>query len=210
MATYLNAYKGVRRIYYAEIVNIISAFLIVITAILGLVSQTDTVLFVSGIIALIAIILLIFAFVMQMLGLEQAGKDQEAFKIAFWVVVTGIVLGIVASILQAMDNEAIELLGDVASALTSLISILVVMFIITGISALVSDPYFASKGKSICITMAIVYAITFTLNILSSLCTNEDDTIRIVFGALGLVAAIVDLIVYINIFLYYKKALTLL
>ncbi len=210
MATYVNAYKGVKKIYYSEVLAILGAICTVVVAILGLLTPTETIALVAGAFGIAAVVVLILGFFLQLLGLEQAGKDHSSFKTAFWVVVFGIVMGIVSGVLQALDDKSYALIGDMMSSVTSLTNILVVMFTITGISALVSDQKFAAQGKRICLTMAIVYAITFTISILTSVCDNAGDTIKIVFGVLALLAAIVDLVIYINIFFYYRKSLKLL
>ncbi len=210
MANHVNAYKGVKKIYHAEIVSILAAICMVVVAILELISPTETIILVIGGFAIATVAMYVIAFILQMLGLEQAGKDHSSFKTAFWIVVLGIVLGIAAGVMQALDDKAYALVGEMMTSVTSLINILVIMFIITGISSLVTDEKFASKGKKICLTMAVVYAITFTISILTTVCENAGDTVKIVFGILALLAALVDLIIYINIFFYYKKALTLL
>ena len=206
MATYVNAYKGVKKIYYSEVLAILGAICTVVVAILGLLTPTETIALVAGVFGIAAVVALILGFFLQLIGLEQAGKDHSSFRTAFWVVVFGIVMGIVSGVLQALDDRSYALIGDMMSSVTSLANILVVMFTITGISALVSDQKFAAKGKRICLTMAIVYAITFTISILTSVCDNAGDTVKIVFGVLALLAAIVDLVIYINIFLYYRKS----
>ena len=210
MAAFVNAYNGVKKIYHAEVLTIVAAFFMIIAAILGLVQPTDTILTITGAVTIVSAIAFVIAFFIQMSGLNQAGKDHQAFKTAFWIVIIAIVLGIAGGVLESLKNNTLKLAGELISTFTSLSSIFVIVFTISGISALSPDKEFAAKGNKISWAILILYAVSFIISVVVAIFTDVSDTVVIVFGVLALIASLIDFIIYINIFFYYKKAVQVL
>ena len=99
-----NALQGVKKIYKAEILSLIAAACIIIAGLLAIVAAAGEslgVVVIAGIFGVASAVLLIIAFIMNIVGVKRASLDEPAFKTAFYVLIIGIIAGIVMGAFQS-------------------------------------------------------------------------------------------------------------
>ena len=113
--TFPNGYQGVKKLFTAEILQLICAGCLILTGIAFLIGAGAAAagsgsgaltLDVFGMIFLIATIVLpLIAYIISLVGLHQAAKDDENFRIAFIFAIIGLVLTVVAGIVNAITGN---------------------------------------------------------------------------------------------------------
>lgn len=141
---YPNAAKGIRKIYIAEILGILAAVLAIVMVFMVAANNIDT--SISGeeaaqaleaakiagpIVALGVIMMLIMlvSYILNLIGISNAAKDDEGFKRALWVLLASMAFGIVAAILQNSNPRVANWL-EVPSTLFELV---VTIYVLEGI-----------------------------------------------------------------------------
>ena len=105
---YPNAYKGVKKIYNAEMLILLAS---IAANVAGMVldnaekkgsAPTGTLVTVLAVLGFGAIILLIVGGIMTLVGLNNASKDEDYFKKGFSAAIVSLVVTVVASILPQL------------------------------------------------------------------------------------------------------------
>ena len=129
-----NAYKGVSRIYLAEILSLVAAILGIVSAIVVAAGSggTGAGLAIGGSFFLaVTTVLILAGFIINIIGVSNASHDEPAFKTALLFIVLGILCSIVGSIFAG--NPVIYSIALIVSRISE---ILVFWFCINGISNL--------------------------------------------------------------------------
>ena len=100
-----NASAGVKKLYTSEILSLIALIFALITAIAGFFTigvidagvdgAVNAGLGVTGVFTILTAILSLIAFILSLVGLSRAGKDEPAFKYALYATFIGIVVSVV-------------------------------------------------------------------------------------------------------------------
>jgi uncharacterized protein with PQ loop repeat len=207
-----NAAAGVKKIFTAEILSLIAGFATVLASIGGLLavaaataadSDSDAAaaagLAGAGVFAIFGIaaaILLVIAFILQLVGINKAKADEPAFKTALIFIFVGIAATLVGGFI---NNDTVKTIFDIISSVASLC---VTLYIIQGIKNLadrLNDGAVSAKGNKIFMLIAIMYAIKLLASIIALFAPT-------VAGILGLVAAIVGIVQYIIFLTYLSQA----
>ena len=147
---YPNAAKGLNKIYIAEILSIIAAVLTIVVVILVGANHVDT--SISGeeavqvlqaanigtpvvILGIFMILLMLVGYIMNLIGIINASKDEGAFKQALWMLLASMVFGIVASALENSNAQVANWL-KVPSTLFDLV---VTLYVLEGIANLAGN-----------------------------------------------------------------------
>lgn len=147
---YPHAAKGINKIYIAEILSIIGAVLAVVLAVLIAVNHIDTsaggdeaaralesanigVPFV--VYGIIMLLLMLAAYILHLVGVGTAMRDEENFRRAFWVLLASTAFGLLAAILGSSNPQVSNWL-KVPSTLFELVA---TIFVLEGISNLAED-----------------------------------------------------------------------
>ena len=211
------AYKGVKKIFLAEILMVFVALCAIASAIIAaavpnpnevVVGALAAVLGVSGIIALVALIF-------QLIGLGQAGKDSGYMRFAFWVIILSIILTITTTILGVFikDNPVVTSVSNVLDTVSKVISAVVLVFVIFGISVLadqLNDERMVNKGRLLINLIIILFIITIGLNIVASFIRNPADWWTTFVAVFAIIAAVLELVIYILYLLYLASATKML
>ena len=204
-----NALEGVKKIYKAEILDLISAVLVLLAGILALVglgAGSGGAVLGGGFVAIAAAVLGIIAFILNLIGLNKAKLDEAGFKNALTVVI----VGIVASILLGATKEGTFLngLGDVVSEICKF---LVTFFVCTGVYNLaqkLNDSAMSEKAlktrKMVMATWIVGIALSLVGNIIETV--GNSSGLTTVAGVLGLVSAIAQIVSYIMYLGMLKRA----
>ncbi len=212
---YPDAYSGIKKLFTAEILDLIVAVLgiiaggILITNVKNAadISSADAgAVLGAGALGLIAGIVGIVSFILQLVGLSQAGKDEKNFKNALLAALAGIVISILAS---AFAKNAF--LTGLFGMLRTVCNLLITLMVINGIINLarkLGNEDIERKGGNILRILVLVYVITAVIELLSGIFGK--NAVRPITGVLSVVAgifAVLATIFYISLLSKARKML---
>ncbi len=200
---YSNAKSGIRKLYKAELMELISVVLVVIGSVIAIVPFVGTL--VGGLIVVIAAIIAMISAILGLLALNKAGKDEAAFATAFKIIIIQLILTFVVGIFTAIFKNN-PLLGSITELIKQIVDIVVTYFVLTGLRRI-----FDSLGKS---EMAAksdkvwkIYALSI---ILSSVCGCLGDSklgaIKVLAVILSLVSLVASIVAYFKYLGFLKKS----
>ncbi len=192
-----NAYEGVKKIYKAEILAIIAAICLVIVGILALVvAASESAGAAVGVLifGLAAAVLAIIAFIMNIVGVGRASKDEPAFKTALYA----LIIGIIASIVLGAFQSSNALISGLGSTVSKVMEFLASYYICTGIINLadkLNDAAVSEKGKKVRTMLIVVWIISAVVGLISGIVNS--GAVSVIGGILAIIAAILAIIAYI-------------
>ena len=213
-----NAFEGVKKLFLSEIFHLIGTGLLLIAAfsaigtyaVASTVTNTNEItdaqaagVLVGGaglaIFGFIGLAFAVVAFILQIIGLVKAKKDESAFNISFIFVFVGLGCSILSSFIPGVFGSILGALGQVAS-------LIITVFVIQGIMNLaqkLGDDAVEKKGKTILICMIAVYVIAFIASLISAITKGAGNNVA---GILAIIAYIIDLVAYIIFLVYLAQA----
>ena len=144
---YPNAAKGIRKIWIAEILGIVAAVLAIVLVFMVAANNIDTSISgeeavqafeaakITGPVVALGIcmsLIMVVSYILNLIGISNAAKDEEGFKRALWVLLASMAFGIVAAILQN-SNPRVSNWLEVPSTLFELV---VTIYVLEGIGNL--------------------------------------------------------------------------
>ncbi len=176
-----NAFSGVKKLFAAEILQIIgvvamgfaTVFAVLFSVSVGTDNSVTGIGSLFGLSILLSggIIVFIIAAILELAGLVKAGRDEESFKYALYMIVIGLIAVIIGSCFQT-SNTTIYNICDNVNRIADLVS---TIFIIQGVMNLavnLGDDEMVAKGSSILKVIIGIYAFaiigSITYAILSS------------------------------------------
>ena len=205
------AHAGVKKLFIAELLQILSGILAVTSAIFIATTWSPLVI-AGGTVAITAAGVAVAAFIIQMIGLHQGGKDADQFMIAFWIIIIAIVLNILVPIL----NQFVPGIGVVTSVLeaiaraSAVIALLYTIFGIVNLADQLGDGVMVGRGRRLTMYVVILYAISIFLNLFPSFFKDPGNILAIIFSVFGIIAAVAEVVVYVLTVLYYASAVRML
>ncbi len=107
-----NGYKGVKKLFASEILNIVTTLLLFVTAVLSIInskkSSDDRFIAAVFILLLIAGIVAILSFLLQIIGINQSRKDGRYFGSALIFLFAGIPADVVASLTEGTFSNILR------------------------------------------------------------------------------------------------------
>ena len=213
---YPNAYKGVKKLFVVELLAVVAAILAVVASALSAIGLTNTALVATaGSLALSSTIVLIVVFILQLVGLHQAGKDEKLISYAFCVAVLSILVSVVGSILASFKSVAIlVIIGNVCQALANASGIVIAWFTLKGIAALagrLGDSAMKKRGETLAFYVIFFVLLSLVFEVLDAVLKGvELKWLMVTIAILAIIASIAELVVYVVTFLYYGKAVKML
>ena len=211
-----NAAKGVRKIFNAEIISLIAAVVGGVGLILSLIGASSgtgesvgtTLLAVSGALLIVSGIALLVAGIINIVGFIQAAKDEEGIKRAVLCTVFSALFTFVAAF---FENQTGFLggLGTVLSSISTVLNMLVALFMIGGLmnlSAKCNRPDMVKRGHDILTTIIVSYIITFALSLLIRFGAYTSSIGAGVINWLSGLSALFEVFIYILELFYLAKA----
>ena len=209
-----NAFSGVKKIFAAEILQIIGilamgfAAIFVVFAGVGVEADNALVglgsLFGAGAFSFGGIIVLLLAAIFEIVGLSKAGKDEKFFKYALYMVILGVVASVVGSFFQS-SNTTIYSVCDSVNRLCDLISTVLIVQGIMNLANALGNAEMVAKGAVIFKAITFVYVLaiigTISYGILASFVFLR--IISIVCLCFSLVLSFVSYILFLS---YLAKA----
>lgn len=211
-----NAHNGVKKIFTAEILSLIGTIALVVAAILALtaggmistgaadqaVGETTGIVAGAGLFGLVGSILMIVAFILNLVGIVSAKKDEGSFSTAL----TFVIVGIAASILAGLFTKN-AMISDLTQIITDFAEMMVAYYVVQGIANLavrLNDSAMAERGNKVRTYLMIAYCLPILVNFISMLFSMKEK--NIVAEVLGLAALILSLVVYFIYLGYLSKA----
>ena len=203
-----NAYAGVKKIFTSEVLSIIAAICLLVALILGIVAAGSganalinesgsaanaTLGSLIGAVVLIAAfgVLTIIAYILQIVGISKAAKDEPAFKTALIFVIIGAACAVAYAFTK--NNSDAAIVASISSTLQRVSNLGVSVYIIQGIRNLadrLNNGAISAKGGTIFKLILVFYGIIIIANIVAIFSVT-------IAAILGIVSAVLDLIVYI-------------
>ena len=209
-----NAAKGVKKIYTAEILDLLSNLFLLITAILAIVTAASASAESAGgaiagglgfvLFGIAALVLGVIAFFMSISGINAAKLDEPLFKNALIALIIGIVLQVVSGSSLLPDGLVKELCGSLGYACDMLVTI----YIVQGIGALaekLANQELVAKCKSLVKLLETVWIVAVVLKAVGGVLAKVGTASEIVIAVIGAAAVVVSIVAYIIFLGLLKK-----
>lgn len=212
-----HAYAAVKKLFLAELISIAVAVLSLTAAILAAVGiENESALLTAGTLGLVSLIAMIVVFVFQLVALIQGKKESEHFGIALWLTLIAIIVSVVSTVLQSIDaTKGLGTLFSVLDAVVNVANVLVILMILFGISNIadkLGNKEMSEKGSRLATYIVILYVVSIGLSLVAGI-FNKDGIGQgwaIAFAIFGIVAAIIVILIYVNVVIYYYRAIKML
>lgn len=209
-----NAASGVKKIFTAEILALISEILLIIAGFMVVVALAATntngneslalgTLAGFAIFGFGATVIAIIAFILKIVGISQASKDENSFKTAIICLIIGIVGSLVYSIFQTSSPTV----ASIGNLIYQLMNLFVTIFVISGIIKLadqLNDGVVSAKGSTLLKLITVIYALTIIANIIVLILGGY--AVSIVAAIIYLIALILTVVQYIMYLVYLANA----
>ena len=211
-----NAYKGVKKLFIAEVVGIVACLLIVVSSILFAAGIKNTaVLARSAGVALAGSIALVVVFIISLVGLYQGGQDNDSIKCAFYLTLAALLLSLLAAVFSAITKvEALVVAAKYINIAVDLATVIALEYTLFGISALakqLGNDKMASLGKTLAWSVFALFALSIVLGLFGNIISNNtQEWVGTVVAVTSIVAGVLELIVYIAVVVYYGKSTKML
>nr|WP_316624292.1 hypothetical protein [uncultured Ruminococcus sp.] len=209
-----NAASGVKKIFTAEILALISEILLIIAGFMVVVALAATntngneslalgTLAGFAIFGFGATVIAVIAFILKIVGISQASKDENSFKTAIICLIIGIVGSLVYSIFQTSSPTV----ASIGNLIYQLMNLFVTIFVISGIIKLadqLNDGVVSAKGSTLLKLITVIYALTIIANIIVLILGGY--AVSIVAAIIYLIALILTVVQYIMYLVYLANA----
>ena len=214
-----NAAKGVKNIFTAQILMLIGAICEIIGFIIlvgGLMAADATKGSNAGVAALLGgsmgsmlllaaySILSLIAFIMQIVGIVNAKKDEESFKSALICLIIGIVATIIGGLFMRLSRVVFALFMSVGS----LMGAFVIIFIISGCIKLADQLNrgdVSTKGSNILKMIVVIAGLSVILSIISSF-MMANVAIMVTAMILAVVSVVLSIVQYIMFLTFLSQS----
>lgn len=215
--TFPNAFHGVKKLFTSEILNLIGGLCALLAAVFAVIATNSAnagsgagtaaggigaVIFLAA-----AGVLPIIGYIMKLVGLNQAGKDEARFKQAFIVSLIALILTAVSAILAA-TNAGGGVVDNIIKIFVEIANIAIVILVISGVQNLAvrcSNEGMLSFGSKIKIMIIIIYVLALIANLVIVIFGTSTGA-AVTAGTFGIIAAILDIVAYIIFLVYLGKA----
>ena len=219
--TFSNAYHGVKKVFTAELLKLFGGVCLLIAAVLGALAVgaaadgAATGAGVSGIGSIVFIaagfVLPIIGYIMNLVGLHQAGKDEDGFKTAFTISIFALIIAVVAGILTAF-NVGNGIADNIATIVQRICEIFIFVLVVGGVANL-ADRLGKTQMIGKASTVLTIFIVCWVINILASLVDvifGVNDTTTTITSIAGIVVAVFSIIGYIVYLVFLGKAKNML
>ena len=213
-----NAANGVKKLFTAEILQIIAAVALAAAAIMGLVTLANaanenagaTLGFGAGtlVFSIGGAVVSLIAFILTIVGLVKASKDDDGFKTALAFIILAVVATIVGSCFQSSNT----FIYNICTTLTKIADLCVTCHVILGIINLadqIGDDAVAEKGRTLFKVIIAVYVIAIigVASYTFVLINPALAVIAYVIVCISMVVSIVSYFLYLSLLAKAKKML---
>ena len=222
--TYPNAHAGVKKLFTAEILSLIAAFCTIMAVVFvyfmtksvdstgQITSEGAAVTSFGGaaIFSMGASVLAIIAFIFRIIGIKKASADEDGFKVAFYLVLAGIVLALINAVIGSFVKSSV--VTGIFSVLGDVIDLAITIYVIQGIRNLaykLNNEDMDNKGKNIFKIILAVYILIIIAQIITLIAGGTSAGI-VIAGVFGIVAGVLTIVQYVLYLGYLNKAKAML
>lgn len=216
-----NSLAGVKKIFIAEVLSLISVFASVMTVVFayflsktvdanGQVTSDGAATAGFGGVAIFGLamtVLAIIAIIFSIQGTRKGSLEEPAFKMAFYAIIASLIITVVEGIITSfVDNTTI---ANIFSIVGDIVSIMITVFIIQAIINLagkLGDTAMQAKGNNIYKIIIGVYVLQIIAKIVTMITGSSSKTGKTISGILLIVAAVLDILQYVLYLIYLNKA----
>ncbi|MBQ3418125.1 MAG: hypothetical protein IJH32_09890 [Ruminococcus sp.] len=213
-----NAYKGVKRIFSAEILSLIYAVTLGCGLIFGLATSiaaaesSEGIFVIFGTLSLVLMIgggvIGIIAFILKIVGISNAAKDEPAFSTALAFIFISIVLLCTNVVFQTVS----PLVADISNTVVKCCELACTLFIIQGVINLANrcnNADMVRKGNNIFKVILAIYTLIIIAHIMVAIFRANPVTasIALILMITAMVLAIVQYLMFLSFLAKAKKML---
>ena len=211
-----HAHSGVKKLFICELIGIIATTLAVVGAILAAIGlKKNALLLTGGSLLLASGIALVVVFILQLVGLHQAGKDELQIKYAFCLVIIGVVLSLIASILSALSSHPVLVtIGKYFAIAVDVATVIALEYTLSGIATLagkLGNEKMRKMGEGLALAVLILFIVSIVLSLYATILNaNVKDWVKITVSVASVLAALAELVVSLLTLVYYGKSTKML
>ena len=199
---YTNSQKGIQKIFIGEILTLASVLISVIATILMFItgrSLTAAAGMSSGGLFFLSTALALAAFILTILGISSASKDENNFKNAL----AALFVGIIANIAQSAVSGKGALVAGLFVVVETFCQFLVTYYIVSGtlnLARSIHDREVQALGLDTLKLILLFYAVILVLNIISvALSAGTLSAAGVITSLLAMIASLAVGIVYLRL-----------
>ncbi|MBR5339701.1 MAG: hypothetical protein IK150_06400 [Lachnospiraceae bacterium] len=220
--TFPNAHNGLKKVLTAEILSVVSGFLLLLTGTFTAVAAAlaeksavtdDT----EAVLALISLGLLIafsavgiLSIILKIVGLKKAGNDEAVFRNALIAALVSLALSVFEMTLNALSRQSVARIFTTA---ISVCDIFVVIFVIQGIQNLsekLDNEKMVKAGQVLMILIAVAYGFKALTMLFPVFFWNETDFLSKVTSSCEIMSALASMVGGILYVVYLIRAIRML
>ena len=214
-----NAANGVKKIFTAEILSLISGicmFVMIVLLVVALAaakavsggadgaaagavaSGAGTLVFGIG-----SGVLAIIAFILNIVGITKASKDEESFKMALYALIGGIILSVIGSAFTNVNGYV----SSIMQALQVVADLLVLLYVIQGVRYLalkLNRPDIDQKGQNLFKIIFCVLVLQFIARMVVVIFGGQAASVTA--AVIALIAVVLSFVQYILYLAFLAKA----
>lgn len=197
---FMNAYEGLKTLKLAEILNVISIGIALLMSLMlvlksGSMENIDVSSqeigngFVIVLAGIVAFVLAISSFILQISGINKAKTDDESFDTALMFIIGGIVVAVIGGLASGWFESLMSVVSKV-------LSLCITLYIIKGIRSVANriEKTDTDKKGGIIFTVIIVLSVTaVVLGIVNVFAPSISNIITLIIGGLNIARSIVFL-----------------
>ncbi|MDO4859987.1 MAG: hypothetical protein Q4A48_03070 [Bacillota bacterium] len=195
--TYMEAYYGVKKVFIAEVLAAISALAGIAAAVIEAnagqgTGKAATVLASFGGILLV---LTVISYILSLVGLHQAAKDEPFFKTAFTISVLGLLCSLAGGVLSAIGYESAQSIAEFANQILQIMIIIYVIYGIISLAGKLKDRKLEQNGKRLVMLVTVLLFISIIISLMADMFSKKAG--EMVVGAVGIVSALLLFVSYV-------------
>ena len=204
---YPNARLGIKILYHEAIASMIFALVSLIEIVCAIFDTAEIIDKIVHVLVILALILSLVDTILKVFGILKAALDEPIFYKAFYVIAFCALFEILGTFLDIIYKKE-ELLIYIMATLADISSAFVIVSVIGGISVIfrkanVVNP--TANYKKMCICIIAVSALAILLDLFPLIIPTENQTLKIIFSAFGIISATIEVLIYLNFQLYLKR-----
>lgn len=201
-----NAASGLNLMFVGQLLAILGVVFALITAILvggkAVDDLSEGVVAIIGITGFLVGVAAIVGFILMLVGLGKAGKDQGGFKLAFWLTIGSLIAQVVATIITLFA----PLITTIITIAVAVIEIIVTYLVITTASNLLETKGkkdVAAFGRTVWLIYAICLIASIVLSIVSAFVPLPAGAIAMI---ISLALNILEIVGYVMFVIFLRRA----
>ena len=219
-----NAANGVKKIFTAEILSLISSVCVFVTIVLMLAALASTAGAISDgsdgaavgalasgagtvVFGIATVVLAIIAFILNIVGITKASKDEESFKMALYALIGGIILSVIGSAFTNVNGYV----SSIMQALQVVADLLVLLYVIQGVRYLalkLNRPDIDQKGQNLFKIIFCVLVLQFIARMVVVIFGGQAASVpAAVIALIAVVLSVVQYSLYLAFLAKAKKML---